>query len=172
MVQPVGGHTEYESLTRGLSGGIQRSYLFELRVFDEHRARALVAAVELVSPGNKDRPESRAAFVDKCSAYLRDGISLLILDIVTSRRHNFHADLMENLNAGETTKAVVASDLYAVAYRARVGDKRTQLEGWHANLTLGEPLPTLPLWLGQRLYVPLELEPTYQTACRYAGIMR
>src|SRR5437868_11200217 len=31
-------------------------YAYEVLVFDESRARVLVAAVELVSPGNKDRP--------------------------------------------------------------------------------------------------------------------
>ena len=30
---------------------------FEIRIYDEARARTLVAAVELVSPGNKDRPD-------------------------------------------------------------------------------------------------------------------
>src|SRR5262249_49738917 len=34
---------------------------FELRVYDQESARTLVAAVELISPGNKDRPEARRA---------------------------------------------------------------------------------------------------------------
>ena len=36
-------------------------YAYEVRVYDTKRHRRLVAAVEIVSPGNKDRPESRRA---------------------------------------------------------------------------------------------------------------
>jgi hypothetical protein len=32
-------------------------------------------------------------------------------------------------------------------------------------LKLGEPLPTLPLWLSQDLGVPLDLEQSYEQAC-------
>jgi len=43
-------------------------YEYEVLVFDQSRGRELVAAVEIVSPGNKDRPENRRAFVTKCAA--------------------------------------------------------------------------------------------------------
>ena len=142
---------------------------FEIRIYDEERARTLVAAVELVSPGNKDRPENRRAFLDKCAAYLREGVSVVV-DIVTSRRHNFHETLMELFNGGETAMRAITSDLYAVAYRVRLVGKRTQLEAWPAALALGAPLPTMPLWLTESLCVPLELEAGYQAACRYAAI--
>jgi hypothetical protein len=143
---------------------------FELQVYDLESARRLVAAVELVSPGNKDRPEARRAFLDKCATYLREGVSLAIVDVVTTRQHNFHAELMGLLNAGETAVSAVASDLYGVAYRVHPVGKRTELELWPNALKLGESLPTLPLWLTESFCVPLELEPAYQTACRYAAI--
>jgi hypothetical protein len=143
---------------------------FEIRIYDQERARTLVAVVELVSPGNKDRPESRRAFLDKCAAYLREGISVVIVDIVTSRRHNFHAALMELFHGGETALRAITTDLYAVAYRVHVVGQRTQLEAWPAALALGAPLPALPLWLTESLCVPLDLEAGYQAACRYAAI--
>jgi hypothetical protein len=143
---------------------------FELRVYDLESARRLVAAVELVSPGNKDRPETRRAFLDKCATYLREGVSLAIVDVVTTRQHNFHAELMELLNAGETAASAVTTDLYAVAYRVHMLGKRTEMEVWPNALGLGQPLPTLPLWLTESFCVPLELEPAYQMACHYAGI--
>jgi hypothetical protein len=143
---------------------------FEIRIYDEERARTLVAAVELVSPGNKDRPEHRRAFLDKCAAYLREGISVVVVDIVTSRRHNFHAALMELFNGPETAVRAIAADLYAVAYRVHLVGKRTQLEAWPNELALGASLPTMPLWLTESLCVPLELEVGYHAACRYAGI--
>jgi len=44
-----------------------------------------VAAIELVSPGNKDRPETCRLFAAKCVAYLTRGIGLVVIDIVTER---------------------------------------------------------------------------------------
>jgi hypothetical protein len=143
---------------------------FEIRIYDEDRARTLVAVVELVSPGNKDRPENRRAFLDKCAAYLREGVSVVIVDIVTSRQNNFHADLMELLGGDEVARRAVTSDLYAVAYRVHLVGQRTQVEAWPENLALGAPLPTMPLWLTESMCVPLELEKAYQAECRYAGI--
>lgn len=143
---------------------------FEIRIYDEDRARTLVAAVELVSPGNKDRPEHRRAFLDKCAAYLREGVSVVLVDIVTSRRHHFHKELMELFGCGERAQSAIATDLYAVAYRVRVVGERTQLEVWPETLALDAPLPTMPLWLTESLCVPLELEAGYQAACKFAGI--
>ncbi len=143
---------------------------FEIRIHDPNRARSLVAVVELVSPGNKDRPEHRRAFLDKCAAYLREGVSVVLVDIVTARRHNFHKELMELFVCGETAQDAVSTDLYAAAYRVRQVGERTQLEVWPEPLALGEPMPTMPLWLTESLCVPLELEKAYQSACKFAGI--
>ena len=46
---------------------------YEVRVYDRKYRRRLVAAIELVSPANKDRPDKRRAFVGKCAALLRKG---------------------------------------------------------------------------------------------------
>jgi hypothetical protein len=54
-------------------------YEYEVRIFDVERERALVAAIEFVSPANKDRPESRQAFVAKCAALLRKGVAVSLL---------------------------------------------------------------------------------------------
>ncbi len=32
-------------------------------------------------------------------------------------------------------------------------------------MTIGQPLPTLPLWLAEALVIPLDLEPSYEQAC-------
>ncbi len=69
-------------------------YEYEVRIFDVERERQLVAAIEFVSPANKDRPESRDAFVAKCAALLRKGIAVSVVDVVTIRRFNLYAQLM------------------------------------------------------------------------------
>ncbi len=51
-------------------------YEYEVRIFDLERGGTLVAAIELVSPANMDRQESRQAFVAKCAALLRKGVAV------------------------------------------------------------------------------------------------
>ena len=58
---------------------------YEVRVYDASRNRRLVAAIELISPANKDRPESRNQFVAMCAASLRQHVSVVLVDIVSSR---------------------------------------------------------------------------------------
>jgi hypothetical protein len=43
---------------------------FEVRVYSFSDGRTLVEAIELISPGNKDRREERRAFATKCASYL------------------------------------------------------------------------------------------------------
>src|SRR3954447_26145336 len=47
---------------------------YEARVYDARAGVRLVAAVEIVSPANKDRPEARRAFVAKCAALLQERV--------------------------------------------------------------------------------------------------
>ena len=79
----------------------------------------LVGAVELVSPANKDRPDSREAFVTKCREYLHRGLGLVVADVVTERRANLHNQLMTAI--GQPEQAITA-DLYAVGYRPTGGN--------------------------------------------------
>src|SRR5262249_19307071 len=59
---------------------------FEVLVFESEGGARLVAAIELVSPGNKDRDAHRRAFAVKCASNRARGIGLIVIDIVTSRR--------------------------------------------------------------------------------------
>ena len=49
-----------------------------------------MAAIELISPGNKDRVGKRRLFAAKCATYLSRGIGLILVDVVTSRAANLH----------------------------------------------------------------------------------
>ena len=55
--------------------------------------------------------------------------------------------------------------LYATACRWIPRDEAWHFETWNHQLALGQPLPTLPLWLTDDLAVPLELEASYEEAC-------
>src|SRR5205807_1062752 len=67
---------------------------FEVRVLSTDTGPRLVAAIDLISPGNKDRVAERRAFVTKCASYLFQGISVIIVDIVTNRRANLHNEIL------------------------------------------------------------------------------
>lgn len=139
---------------------------YEVRIYDTRRGRRLVAAIELISPANKDRPEHRSQFTSKCAALLRQGISLVLVDVVTSRNANLYADLLELIGHWDPTLGEPPSATYAVACRWRPRGARRLLESWNENLRPGLPLPRLPLWLTEDFAIPLDLEASYEQTCR------
>ncbi len=142
---------------------------YEVRVYDEESERRLVATVEIVSPANKDRPEHRRAFVAKCAALLQNHVCVTIVDLVTTRNANLYCDLLDLFGQTDASLAETHPPLYAVTCRSKRRENAWFLETWAHPLTLGQPLPTLPLWLTEGLAVPLELEATYEETC---GILR
>jgi hypothetical protein len=140
--------------------------VYEVRVYDNHRGRRLVAAIELVSPANKDRPEHRNQFVSKCAALLRQDVSLVLVDVVTARNVNLYADLLALIGRSDATLGENPPTTYAVACRWRPRDANRWLETWYQNVSPGMMLPCLPLWLTEDLAVPLDLEASYEQTCR------
>jgi Protein of unknown function (DUF4058) len=138
---------------------------YEVRIFDLRPGRRLVATIEIVSPTNEDRPEHRNLFVAKCAALLREGIAVSIVDLVTVRRFNLYADLLTILGHVDPNFGETPPYLYAASCRwTRQADPK-MLEAWSHELVIGQPLPILPLWLGEDLVVPLDLESSYEQAC-------
>jgi hypothetical protein len=133
--------------------------------------RRLVAAVEIVSPANKDRPDTRELFVGKVAALLRKGVSVSVVDLVSVRLANLYVELLDRLD--RTDPALdTATSLYAVTLRTRQVPKRRRplLDAWFYPMTVGQPLPTIPLWLTEELRVMLPLEAGYEEACRILRI--
>lgn len=139
---------------------------FEVRVFSTTAGLTLVAVIELVSPGNKDHPAERRAFATKCASYLAQGVSLIVVDIVTNRHANLHNDLMRLLEAASDLDFPDGVSLYAVAYRPARRAERSEIDVWLRRLTIGAPLPTLPLRLTGDQFVAVDFEAAYQEACR------
>jgi hypothetical protein len=136
----------------------------EVQVFSTTTGATLVAAIEIVSPGNKDRPETRRAFAAKCVTNLTRGIGLIIVDIVTNRSANLHNDVVAFLSRGEPFLLPAATSIYAVAYRPSRQPSGDQIDLWPRPLSLGQPLPLLPLALRNAGMVPVDLEETYGEA--------
>jgi hypothetical protein len=139
---------------------------FEVRVIDTEAGSRLAAAIELVSPANKDRPEHRRALAVKCASYLCQGISLILVDVVTSRAANLHDEIVRLLSNGGPFLFPAGPSLYATAYRPIRRDTAEQTEVWLAPLAVGGPLPVLPLAFTAELCLPIDLEATYLEACR------
>jgi hypothetical protein len=137
---------------------------FEVHVFSSSAGPTLVAAIELVSPGNKDREEDRRAFAAKCAAYLQRGIGLIVVDIVTSRHANLHDELMTLLGHTAGSTFPTPTSLYATAYRPMHRPERNEIDLWREPLALGQPLPTLPLAVRGLGCLPIDLEGTYTEA--------
>jgi hypothetical protein len=140
---------------------------YEIRVYQDVGGAELRGAIELVSPANKDRAGSRRTFAARCAGYLRHGIGVVIVDVVTARTANLLAELFDVLEVKSRRAAwESATDLYAVAYRAVTVRKHPRVEAWPEPLALGEALPIVPLWLTLDLCVPVRLEESYLAACR------
>jgi hypothetical protein len=138
----------------------------EVRVFDQRGGARLAAVIELVSPANKDRSETRRAFAAKCAAYLQRGVGLLVADIVTARGGNLHSEVMALLGHAQVVGLPPDAGLYAAAYRPAHRGGADLLDVWAEALGVGRPLPTLPLALRGAFAVPVDLEATYTEARR------
>lgn len=68
--------------------------VYDVRIYDSRRNRRLVAVIEIVSPSNKDRPETRGAFLSKVASLLEQDICVSIVDVVSTSNANLYAELM------------------------------------------------------------------------------
>ena len=134
----------------------------EVGIFSRSGGPQLAGAVELVSPANKDRPLHREAFVSKCVTYLQAGVGLVLVDVVTERPADLHRELLVRLGAADPGPGPVLS---GSAFRPVEREGKSLLDVWQEALALGQPLPTLPLWLRGGLCLPVELEATYERTC-------
>jgi len=129
-------------------------------------SRRLAAAIELVSPANKDRDTKRSLFAAKCASYLARGVGLVVVDVVTTRQANLHNELMTLLGLSNEFRMAPESMLYAVAYRPLHDDTGTHIQTWTFPLAIEANLPTVPLSLEAEICVPVDLEVSYCEACR------
>jgi hypothetical protein len=129
----------------------------------------LVAAVELVSPANKDRPETREAFRDRCLGYLTHGVHLLLVDVHPRPSGESVFDALAatlGLPAGRTPPPAALS--YRVGGPAAAGGRK--LAVWRRPMRVGEALPAIPLPLDETRAVVVDLEPTYSAAAADASM--
>jgi hypothetical protein len=141
---------------------------YEVQIFDRDWGR-MVAAVEIVSESNKDRPEARRVFGGKCATLLKRGLCVSIVDVVTSRPGNLYQEMLNLVGEFDPSLLPEPPSLYAVATRWQSRTlnhvRSGRLETWLRPLAIGQVLPTIPLWLDVDLAVPLSLEASYEATC-------
>jgi hypothetical protein len=137
-----------------------------VRVYDCREGKTLAGVIELVSPANKDRPDHRRAFADKCLAYLHRGVGVLVVDVVTERHANLHDEVLARMGQPPEPAFPAGCFLYAVAYRPARREERNRLDLWPEPLALEGRLPVLPLALKGGPAVPVDLEASYTDARR------
>ena len=140
--------------------------VYEVRIYDSRRNRCLVAAIEILSPSNKDRPANRATFIAKAATLLKNNICVSIVDVVTTYDYNLYAELMNFLECVDPALGSEPPPIYAATLCLRHEDDRRMMDSWYHPLAMSEALPTLPIWLTETWAISLDLESSYEKTCR------
>lgn len=144
---------------------------YEVRVYDTERGRRLVAVIEIVSPSNKDRPNTRDIFVGRLAFLLQQEVCVSIVDLVSIRQANLYAQLLALLGHSDPHLGDTPPHMYAVTLRFRKRPMRlAMLDAWFYPMALGQSLPALPVWLSPEQRIMLPLETSYQETCRILDI--
>lgn len=76
------------------------------------------------------------------------------------------AELMSFVNDFDPALGSEPSPMHAATLRMRYEGRRRMMDHWYHRLAIGEPLPTLPIWLTDTRAISLDLESSYQATCR------
>lgn len=90
---------------------------------------------------------------------------MIVVDVVTNRKANLHAQLMNVLQQPAGLAWQAPTDLSALAYRAVPWTSGDRLEAWTEVLAVGGALPAMPLWLDVDLCLAVPFEESYMTTC-------
>jgi hypothetical protein len=130
----------------------------------------LIAAIELVSPRNKDRATARETYSSRYLGYLRLGVHLLLVDVLPRPKgYSFSDAITSSLGLELSPLPPPFAAAYRVGEVVPVGDEMGSLVGlWRRPLRVDQPLPTLPLPLSVHYALGIDLEETYHRAAERA----
>jgi hypothetical protein len=130
----------------------------------------LIAAIELVSPRNKDRADSKETYTNRYLGYLLLGVHLMLVDVLPRPKDFSFSDA---ITRGLGLDLPPLPPPFAAAYRVGevvpVGNEMGSLVAvWRRPLPVGQPLPSLPLPLSVHRAIMIDLEVTYRRAAKRA----
>lgn len=148
---------------RRLVASSKTSYATMRRTLAVRRSRGdrLVAIIEIVSPGNKDRESSVAALADKIHAALESGVHVLLIDLFEPGRHDpsgVHGAVWSYFDPDASDRPPARSATLASYLASRITEAYVEFVGF------GSPLPDMPLFIESRAHVLLPLDATYEDA--------
>lgn len=124
--------------------------------------RRVVAVIELVSPSNKDRPDSVGDFAGKIASMVRGRVHAVVLDILPPGRHDpdgMHPPIWSRLDADTAGDPPLPGESLTFASYRATNPPAADLD----YAAVGRPLPVMPLYLDGGAVVDLRLEETYMT---------
>ncbi len=125
----------------------------------------LIAMIEIVSPGNKDRAGHVEAFAGKAADALEQGVHLLIVDMFPPGRddpYGIHGAIRQRLaQSNEPYDLPPDEPLTLAAYAAG-----PRVDIYLEHFSVGATLTDMPLFLNHDRYINVPLEETYQAAYR------
>ena len=107
----------------------------------------LVAIIEIVSPGNKDRESSVAALAEKIHAALESGVHVLLIDLFEPGSHGplgVHGAAWSYFNPEASDRPPTRSATLASYLANRITEAYVEFVGF------GSPLPDMPLFIESR----------------------
>jgi uncharacterized protein DUF4058 len=121
----------------------------------------IVAFLEIISPGNKDRTASVEEFVNKIDSALMQRVHVMVIDLFPPGRFDprgIHGAIWARYGMEED---IVTPDrpVTLSSYRAVV-----PVEAYIEHRAFGDPLPEMPLFLDLDTYINVPLDLTYQAA--------
>jgi hypothetical protein len=131
------------------------------RLTVRHPDGAVVAVIEIVSPGNKDSKHAVRSFARKAVAFLDAGIHLLIIDLFPPSKRDpqgVHKLIWDRIR-DEPFELPPDKPLTLAAYSAG-----TAIVGYVEPVAVGDVMPDMPIFLTADRYIPCPLEATYQSS--------
>lgn len=131
------------------------------RVVIRHGRGKIVAIIEIISPGNPESRNAIRSFVEKAADIRNRGVNLLVVDLFPPTPRDpfgIHKAIWdefgdEPFEALPGKPLIVASSIGGEIPTASV-----------ESVGVGDPLPSLPIFLSETRYIPAPLEATYQEA--------
>jgi hypothetical protein len=133
------------------------------RVVIRHGRGKVVAIIEIVSPGNKASRHAMRSLVEKAADILSQGVNLLVVDLFPPTPRDpqgIHKAIWDEFH-DEPFEMPADKPLIVASYIG--GDIPT---AYVESVGIGDPLPSIAIFLSDTRYIPAPLEPTYLEAWR------
>jgi Protein of unknown function (DUF4058) len=128
------------------------------RITVRHQLGRVVAVIEIVSPGNKSSRAAVESFVEKSVEFLNAGIHLLVIDLFPPTPRDpegLHKAIWDEFE-DEPFELPANQPLTLVGY-----DAGSPLTAYIETANVGDPLPSMPVFLAPGAHILAPLEETY-----------